>query len=480
MSVSAACARCLKSLPEGFGEASCPFCEAPIAPRRRRSLSGFSFQSDSPLRGNTAGVATRGSAPAHRPVIEDRWDLPDHGAPSGTVPPVAPTGFAAVVSAVAASRAPTPGPVDAAADPGDAERGAVDTARPAPIEPDRSGALLDPLSWEADAEAPARTPPPHSSTHELRPASRARVPTAAAEAPSKAPDPPPTPPVHAPSAAFASARPRRTSDEAAFPLLRTTNPPGGIATSEASPATADAPVVTASPIVLRSVDDVVRPSSAVSFVPLRPPPSLRRMSITTAAWWCIGASVLTLAAVVAVHGWAISMALRGASAFAAYAMLARYRGLSTRALVMLAIGAPTLAHETTSISTLSRTGALVLAGALIALPAGAWVTLGRARVRRPLIVVGIAMTFAALLVRGGVRGAWAVATIPALILASFALVSRERWIAVWLTLSVTAWALGCGLEAGAGLHEASVGLAMASLTMLCGRALGTAIDGGER
>ncbi len=445
MNAPATCPQCQKPVPEHAGAAACPHCGAVEAPRHRKFRSGF-FVAGSPMRAPTLTVPVRTPEPVVAPVADDRWDLPDARGARVSEPP-----------GERISLVPPPA--------------AAPTDRPPSVEAEGVGD--DPLSWGPEAP-PASTPPSGRPRSEpaMQPADDAAASPIA---------PLSTSPVARPKAAFASARPdpERTAaaaGEEAFPLLRATNPDVVPAPAAVVDAPSSAPVAT--PVATPVADDM-RPSQA-TYLPLRAPPKLRPMSITTAAWWCISAAVLSLAAVVAVHGAMAATAVRGAAAVAAFAMLARYRGLATRARVLCAIAIPALLRETREVPTLAGNVGVALAAALLLLPAGAWLRLGSARARRPLLVLGMAATFGALLLPGGVRGPWAIATVPSLLLAVLALVFRARWIAVWLTVAQAAWALGSGLEPGGGLAEASSGLALASLTLLGGRALATAIEADDR
>ncbi len=495
MSVPSACPHCQKPLPDGYIGKACPHCRGALANKRKRSLSGFSFQAMQPsMAGSSRPPHSPHSSGPPREVVEDRWDLPDHGVEAsrerGAVPPAAPTGFPAV---------PSPSPV-------------ASPTRASGPDPIRTTALLDPFAWNLDhAQSPAAAPA-RSSVLDVRTLRQTALGVGAQAAPS--PHPPGPSAAAGPSmAALRStalgiapmpAAPASTTDfedsddvfEAdAFPLVRSTQPSGTTVPTRPPPSLDSAgemhegieiPSSPAPDFELGShYADLEggdpRPSQMPAYSPLRAPPSLHPPPATPVAWvWSIGGAALVLSAVVALRSAPLAVALRAAAGAASLLMLARFGGLSMRALLLLLVALPALAQEALSIASLSRAGAAVLTGALVLLPAGAWISSDRALVRRALLLAGVVLTVAAMLMPGGVARPWAFGAMPALVLALVAMATPVRPVSAALTVALMAWAAACGAsDGGPTLPAVATGLATAALVLLCGRALAAVVESDE-
>lgn len=534
MSVRSACPHCQQPLPEGFIGAACPHCRGALGNKRRRSLSGFSFQTYQPGMASSRPPMAAHSSHPPREVVEDRWDLPEGATPAAPperrpVPQPAATGFPIVPAPVAArqnlrstmalgvdrasmvhSEPPTPGEGDAPAAAPAAGTGRGASPRTEGV---RATAQFDPLSWNVDHLPPSNAPPPGA----LDPRSLRRTALGVAN-----PSPPaaPVPPVEvAPSAAGVPAIEGRTTstrsafrqtvagvlpmaqdfadhgeEEDAFPLVRSTQPPPPSVPTKPPPSTEppgdDEPFTAAitsqrPPAFLLEADvpvvdeSMLRASQLPAYAPLRAPPSRRPPPPPTRnlGWWAVGGGLLVLAAVSSVRVSPFAVPLRAAAGAAALLLLARFGAVSMRALLLLLVALPGLAQEALSIVTLSRAGAAVMTAALVLLPAGAWAPAERLRLRRGLLAVGVALTVAATVMPGGVGAPWSYGAVPALVLGAAALATASRWVALALTVSLAGWALACAVAGGApGLPGAAAGLSMTALVLLCGRALATVLD----
>lgn len=510
MSVPSACPHCQIPLPDGFIGRACPHCRGALGTRRKRSLSGFSFQAVPA--GMSASSrppdALRSSVPP-REVVEDRWDLPDAGGEASVrhaeVPPAAPTGFPAVPSSIRSTMAlgiqspatsavalPSPTP-----------------ARSNGRDPIRATAQLDPFAWNLDhAPAPA-APPPRGGVLDVRAlkqtalgVSPAQVPSPRALAGEEPPSTPASPVIRTTALGFApppAAAPVsllfELSDDLpeadAFPLVRISQPSSAPLTTRPPPAaSAEAEIdilsSPAPPFQLDAESARLEPGDASAsqmptYSPFRAPPSHRPGPVGPVGWgWTVGGAALVLSAVLALRSTPLAVALRGAAAVASLLMIARFGGLSMRALLLLLVALPALAQETLSITSLSRAGAGALAGALVLLPSGAWMGSERVGLRRVILVAGIALTTVSALMPGGVARPWALGAAPALALGLAALATPARWVPVTLTGAMMAWAAACGATGGlAMLPSAATGLAMAALVLVCGRALAAVIESDE-
>jgi hypothetical protein len=519
VSVPSACPHCQKPLPDGYIGKACPHCRGALGNKRKRSLSGFSFQAMQPtMAGSSRPPHSPHSSAPPREVVEDRWDLPDHGAEAprerGAVPPAAPTGFPAVPSPMTAkglrstmalggqspsADAPAPAPV-------------ASPTRSSGPDPIRTTALLDPFAWNLDhAQTPA-APPARSSVLDVRTLRQTALGVGAQALPS--PPPPAPSAVTGPSLAAlrstalgigampaAPAAPADFEDaddvfEAdAFPLVRSTQPSGTTVSTRPPPAldsvdgmheeieipSAPAPDFELGAHYADLENSDPRPSQMPAYSPLRAPPSLRPAPATPVAWaWSIGGAALVLSAVVALRSAPLAVALRAAAGAASLLMLARFGGLSMRALLLLLVALPALAQEALSIASLSRAGAAMLTGALVLLPAGAWISSGRALVRRSLLLAGVVLTVAAMLMPGGVARPWSFGALPALVLALVAMATPARQVSAALTVALMAWAAACSASAGGPtLPAVATGLATAALVLLCGRALAAVVESDE-
>lgn len=513
MSVSSACPHCQQPLPDGFIGKACPHCHGALRNKRKRSLSGFSFQA---LQPGAAGSSRPPHAPSSstppRALVEDRWDLPDLGADPprerGAVPPAAPTGFPAVPSAMTAQMlrstmalgVQVPPPAAPAPAP------AASPVVPPGASSIRSTALLDPFAWNLDHAAP----PPRNSALDVR----ALKQTALGVSPQGSPAP--RPPGTAAGLGPASAALRKTAlgvaplpaapaipsqfevpddlpEADAFPLVRSSHPPAARSTRpppQVDPvaAMADEIDIPSGPVAALDLEldaanleeSGLRPSALPAYSPFRAPPSRRPGPVAPVAWWwSVGGAALVLSAVVVLRSAPFAVALRAAAAVASLLMLARFGGLAMRALLLLLVALPALAQEALSVASLSRAGAAVLTGALVLLPGGAWLSGERPVTRRALLSAGVALAVAAALMPGGVALPWALGAAPVLVLALAALVTPARWVTVSLTAALMAWALACGVSGRLALPTAATGLAMAALVLLCGRALAAVLEGDE-
>ncbi|MDP3214559.1 MAG: hypothetical protein Q8S73_10680 [Deltaproteobacteria bacterium] len=517
MSVPSACPHCQQPLPEGFIGKACPHCRGALANKRKRSLSGFSFQAMQPgAAGSSRPPHAANSSTPPRALVEDRWDLPDLGADAprerGAVPPAAPTGFPAVPSAMTAQMlrstmalgvqvppaGPNPGPPAPAASP----------VAPPGASSIRSTAVLDPFAWNLDHASPpapaARNsaldvralkqtalgvspqpaPRPQGTATGLGPASAALRKTALGVAPLPA----------APAVPSQFEVPDDLPEADAFPLVRSSHPPPAARSTRPPPhidpvaAMADEIDIPSGPVAALDFEldaanleeSGLRASALPAYAPFRAPPSRRPGPVAPVAWWwSIGGAALVLSAVVVLRSAPFAVALRAAAAVASLLMLARFGGLAMRALLLLLVALPALAQEALSVTTLSRVGAAVLTGALVLLSGGAWLSGARPVTRRALLSAGVALAVAAALMPGGVGLPWALGAAPVLVLALAALVSPARWVTVSLTAALMAWALVCGIGGRLALPTAATGLAMATLVLLCGRALAAVIESDE-
>jgi hypothetical protein len=519
VSVPSACPHCQQPLPDGFIGKACPHCRGALANKRKRSLSGFSFQT---LQPGAAGASRPPHAPNSntppRAPVEDRWDLPDLGVDAprerGAVPPAAPTGFPAVPSAMTAqllrSTMALGVQVPPAAAPAPAPAAVASTMVPPSASSIRSTALLDPFAWNLDHASPPASPPARNSALDVR----ALKQTALGVSPQPAPAP------RVPGAATglgpASAALRKTAlgvaplpaapaipspfevpddlpEADAFPLVRSSHPPA--ARSSRPPPQIDPVAAMADEIHIPSgsaasldldlaaaslEESGLRASALPAYAPFRAPPDRRPRPVAPVAWWwSVGGAALGLSAVVVLRSAPFAVALRAAAAVASLLMLARFGGLAMRALLLLLVALPALAQEALSVASLSRVGAAVLTGALVLLPGGAWLSGERAFTRRALLSVGVALAVAVALMPGGVALPWSLGVAPALVLALAALVTPARWVTVSLTAAVMAWALACGISDRLALPTAATGLAMAALVLVCGRALAAVIESDE-
>ena len=519
MSVASACPHCQKPLPDGYIGRACPHCGGVIAGKRKRSLSGFSFQAMQP--GLTVSSRpphpSRSSVPP-REAAEDRWDLPDQGSEPpperGAVPPASPTGFPAVPGPMSArgirstmalgtqspreAAAPAPAPVAA-------------PVRSPGVDPLRSTALLDPFAWNLDHAAPPEAPPQRSSVLDIRtlkqtslgvgtrpsplpqaPEVPARSSSAAATIRSTALGIAPMPAVPSPPSPFAV--PDDLPEADAFPLIRSTQPSGTSVTTRPPPshdpvaamqdgidipsAPAPAPTFELDEHSADLEESDPRPSLLPAYMPLRAPPSRAPRPVTPVGWgWSIGGAALVLSALIALRSAPLAVALRAAAGAASLLMLARFGGLAMRALLLLLVALPALALETLSVPSLSRAGAAVLTSALVLLPAGAWISGDRALVRRALLLAGVVLTVAAMLMPGGVARPWSFGAMPALVLALVAMATPARQVSAALTAALMAWAAACAASAGGPMLPAvATGLATAALVLLCGRALAAVVE----
>ncbi len=528
MSVRNACPQCQQPLPEGFIGAACPHCRAALGNKRRRSLSGFSFQTYQPgTQSSRPPLAPLSSRPP-REAVEDRWDLPDGGAAPAApaerraAPQPAPTGFPVVPSPVAARqnlRSTMAIGVDRAAmmqsdPPTDAPPAAAARVGAPPVDPLRATAQFDPFSWNIDQATPSGAPPPGA----LDPRSLRRTAQGVAARPAPValatvgaiPPAAEAPMIEGRTTAarsafrqtvagvlpvardFAPEPAEEPEEEDAFPLVRSTQPPPPVATwpppsNEPPPPEDYVAAITSrrppsfalegdEPLVDESM---VRASQLSAYTPLRAPPSRRAPPPVTRSfgWWAIGGALLVLSAAVALRSAPMAVALRAAAGAAALMLLARFGALSMRALLLLLVALPALAQEALSIASLSRAGAAVLTGALVLFPAGAWVSGERLLLRRALLVPGIALTVAATLMPGGVGAPWSYGAVPALIMGAVALGTPARWASTAVTALLAAWAVVCGVNGGAsGLPGAATGIAMAALVLVCGRAIALVFD----
>ena len=495
MSVPSACPHCQKPLPDGYIGKACPHCRGALGNKRKRSLSGFSFQAMQPsMAGSSRPPHSPHSSGPPREVVEDRWDLPDQGVEvareRGAVPPAAPTGFPAV---------PSPTPV-------------ASPTRASGPDPIRTTALLDPFAWNLDhAQSPA-APPARSSVLDVRTLRQTALgvgaqSVASPSAPSPAAvTPPPMAALRSTALGIAPspAAPVASADLAdhdegfeadAFLLVRSTQPSGTTVSTRPPPSLDSAdgmhegieiPSTPAPDFELGShyadlEEGDERPSQMPAYSPLRAPPSIQPPPATPVAWvWSVGGAALVLSAVVALRSAPLAVALRAAAGAASLLMLARFGGLSMRALLLLLVALPALAQEALSIASLSRAGAAMLTGALVLLPAGAWISSDRALVRRALLLAGVGLTVAAILMPGGVARPWSFGALPALLLALVSMATPARPVSAALTVALMAWAAACSaIAVGATLPAVATGLAMAALVLLCGRALAAVVESDE-
>lgn len=488
-----------------------------IAGKRKRSLSGFSFQAMQP--GLTVSSRpphpSRSSVPP-REAAEDRWDLPDQDsgpAPErGAVPPAAPTGFPAVPTPMTARGVRSTMSLGIQA-PRDAAGPAPVAApvRPPGADPLRSTALLDPFAWNLDHAAPPEAPPQRSSVLDIRTLKQTSLGVGARPSPL-----PQSPELHArPASAAASIRttalgvapvpavqpapspfavPDDLPEADAFPLIRSTQPSGTPVTTRPPPpldpmasmhdgidipsAPAPAPTFELDEHSAEIEVGDARPSILPAYTPLREPPSRPPGPVTPVGWgWSVGGAALVLSAVIALRSAPLSVALRAAAGAASLLMLARFGGLAMRALLLLLVALPALALETLSVPSLSRAGAAVLTSALALLPAGAWISGDRPLVRRALLLAGVVVTVAAMLMPGGVARPWSYGALPALVLALVAMATPARQVSAALSAAMMAWAAACAASAGGPtLPAVSTGLATAALVLLCGRALAAVVE----
>lgn len=526
VSVRNACPQCQHPLPEGFIGAACPHCRAAIGGKRKRSLSGFSFQTyQQGTQSSRPPLAPHSSHPP-REMVEDRWDLPDGASPPArpAPPPPAPTGFPVVPSPVSARqqlRSTMALEIDRTSmvhsePPPNAPPAAAARVGAPPVDPLRATAQFDPLSWNIDQSTPSSTPAP--GAFDPRSLRRTAQGIAARPAPVAVGTVGAIPPAAGVPALEGHPAPGRsafrqtvagvlpvapdlaidlTEEEEegdAFPLVRSTQPPPPVQTWPASeeatpPDEAYAAAITSRRPPAMAValgmeeplvdESLVRASQLPQYAPFRAPPSRRPPPPATRSfgWWAIGGALLVLSAVVAMRSAPMAVALRLAAGAAALTLLARFGALSMRALLLLLVALPALAQEVLSVASLTRLGAAVLTGALVLLPAGAWVSAERLVLRRALLVPGVALTVAATLMPGGVGAPWSYGAVPALAMGAAALAMPARWAATALTALLAAWAMVCGVRGGpAGLPGAATGLAMAALVLVCGRALATVFD----
>jgi len=494
-----------------------------IAGKRKRSLSGFSFQAMQPgLTGSSRPPhAARSSVPP-REATEDRWDLPDQGSEPppdrGAVPPAAPTGFPAVPAPMTArgirstmalgiqsprdAAAPAAGPVAA-------------PVRAPGADPLRSTALLDPFAWNLDHAAPPEALPQRSSVLDIRtlkqtslgvgarpsplpqtPELPARPASAAATIRTTALGVAPVPAVQPAPSPFAV--PDDLPEADAFPLIRSTQPSGTPVTTRPPPSfdpmatmqdgidIPSAPAPAPAPAPTFELDEhsadldeqEPRPSLLPAYTPLRAPPSRAPGPVTPVGWgWSLGGAALVLSAVIALRSAPLAVALRAAAGAASLLMLARFGGLAMRALLLLLVALPALALEALSVPSLSRAGAAVLTSALALLPAGAWISGDRPLVRRALLLAGVVLTVVAMLMPGGVARPWSFGALSALVLALVAMATPARQVSAALTAALMAWGAACAASAGGPtLLTVSTGLATAALVLLCGRALAAVVE----
>lgn len=510
MSVASACPHCQKQLPDGYIGRACPHCGGVIAGKRKRSLSGFSFQAMQP--GLTASSrpphASRSSLPP-REASEDRWDLPDVGSEPpperGEVPPASPTGFPAVPVPMTARGVRSTMSLGMQA-PSDAEA----PARSPGADPLRSTAVLDPFAWNLD-HAAQEAPPQRSSVLDIRTLKQTSLGVGAFSSP-QPPDPTirsasaaatirttafgvaPVPAVQAAPSPFAV--PDDLPEADAFPLIRSTQPSGTPVTTRPPPPldpmiamheAIDIPSVPSpAPAPTFELDEHsadieeadARPSILPGYTPLRAPPSLAPGPVAQLGWgWSIGGVALVLSAAIALRSAPLAVALRAAAGAASLLMLARFGGLPMRALLLLLVALPALALETLSVPSLSRVGAAVLTSALTLLPAGAWISGDRPLVRRALLLAGVVLTVAAMLMPGGVVRPWSFGALPALVLALVAMATPARLVSAALTAALMAWGAACAASAGGPmLPSVATGLATAALVLLCGRALAAVVE----
>jgi hypothetical protein len=527
VSVPSACPHCQQPLPDGFIGKACPHCRGALANKRKRSLSGFSFQALQPgAAGSSRPPHAPNSSTPPRALVEDRWDLPDLGADAprerGEVPPAAPTGFPAVPSPMTAQmlrstmalgvQAPPAAPAPAPAAPAPAAPAPAASPMVPPGAPSiRSTALLDPFAWNLDHASPPASPPARNSALDVR----ALKQTALGVSPQPAPGP--RGPGTATGLGPAAAALRKTAlgvaplpaapaipsqfevpddlpEADAFPLVRSSHPPPAARSTRPPPqidpvaAMADEIDIPSGPVAALDLDldaanleeSGLRASTLTAYAPFRAPPSRRPGTVAPVAWWwSFGGAALVLSAVVVLRSAPFAVALRAAAAVASLLMLARFGGLAMRALLLLLVALPALAQEALSVASLSRVGAAVLTGALVLLPGGAWLSGERSVTRRALISVGVALAVAATLMPGGVALPWSLGVAPVLVLALAALVTPARWVTVSLTAALMAWALLSGISGRLALPTAATGLAMAALVLLCGRALAAVIESDE-
>ncbi len=489
MSVSSACPHCQQPLPDGFIGRTCPHCGAAIGNKRKRSLSGFSFQTMQPGAAGSSDTSHPSTPP--REIVEDRWDLPDQdaGTPVGVaVPLAASTGFPAV---------PSP------------------RAAPAPrVDPLRSTASLDPFSWDLDHPASPSPPPARSSVLDVRAlrqtalgvspppasllASRRPVAALAVLSPLRQTSPGVALQREAPVAPIPYAASEEVLEDHAFPLIRATQPSGTMAVAHppavldpvaAMPGEIDMLIVPVERFDLSLDVDFEREPvdysdvslvQASAYAPLQAPPIRSIAPVTPVGWWWpVGGAVLVFCAGVALRGAPLAVALRAAAAVASLLMLVRFGALTKRALLLVLVALPALAQETLSIDALSREGAAVFMGALVLLPTGAWIGSDRQLLRRVFLVAGVALTIAVVLMDGGVPQPWDLGAAPVLALALMSLVTPARWASVSLTAALMGWSAVCGASSGARVPTVANVLAMAALVLLCGRALAVVLENDE-